>query len=284
MTITNLPGLDQIKTKLEHIHNECNPNPEDKSSKKSVEKDEFLRAKKGCYAMLVNLRERIRHRLELIKKKGNNVEAIKLGVSIQTMISEMEKKLLPNMEAILKKQDSGSYLRKRIKPEEIAERYNDLSVLQKHLQDCKRSHLSNREPAHEDYEEAWAEQEDGAPSTLFGTQVDKTGREMGDDEKTLVDRWAAKDKEFDTLLEGIILDVQELGEHAATIGVAAERHQELIAELTDKTGNASTGVKGLASQAKDIVKQDQNATCCCRIILLVALMIILAFIFAKMTK
>eukprot|EP00397_Hematodinium_sp_SG-2012_P011913 GEMP01012065.1.p1 GENE.GEMP01012065.1~~GEMP01012065.1.p1 ORF type:complete len:291 (+),score=51.09 GEMP01012065.1:32-904(+) len=290
MPVSTIPGLEGVRTKLEQIQKDCNAqtgNQDD--SKKDGEKDEFIKNKATCYGMLTIVREKIRFRFQVIKEKGNNVEAIQLGVKIQSMLHEMDK-LMPKLQAVLAKQSEGSFLRKRLKPEEIEERYKDLAVLKRHVQDCETSFKGNRDLSKEDFEDAWVSSQgtSGQREQLFGTgtaiQVDQTGRQVEGREQELIDRWAAKDKEFDAMIDDIACDVEQLGHHAANIGAAAERQGILIDEVGRKVSVADQGVKDLSSRVRDIIAQDKNSTFVCRIIMILVLLGIAGIIFSKLTK
>lgn len=287
MVLSILPGLGDVRSKLEHIEKECVGQKADKELQ-DKEKDEFVRVKAKCYGLLTIVREKIRYRYGIIKERGNNVEAIQLGIKIQGMIKDMEK-MLPVLHNVLTKQASATFLRRRLKPEEIEERYKDLAVLKKHVQDCKTSYHGNRELDKEEFEEAWAtEAEDGKRQQLFGgggrIQVDQSGRAVQSSEQEVIDKWAAKDKEFDTMLDEISIDIEALGQHAVNIGAAAERQGALIEGVGKKVDTADAGVKDLSSRVKDIIEQDKNSTFCCRVILVVLLMIIAGMIISKVTN
>jgi len=286
MPSSSLPrgGLKTVKSKLEKIQHECGDN--DKAGDGKEEKDDFIRLKKSMYDMVAILRDKIRQRLTTLKERGNNVETIQLGVRIQAMIKDLEN-MFPKLQAMVQKQAAGGLLRKRLSPEEVESRYNDIGVLKKHVEEAKRSHQANRELDENELDQAWAgsNEREERDNLLAGAniRVDNTDRDMTEGESALVNRMAARDKEFDNILNDIALEVDALGESANKIGEAADRQNVIINELTRKGEDAHEGVKDLQGRIKDIMEQDKNSTFCCRIILILTLLGIIGIILQKVT-
>jgi len=286
MPHTALPGLAGLKQKLEKIQVECGEGEDKNGGGGEKEKDDFIRLKDQAYQMLGILREKIRHRLTTLKQRGNNVETIQLGVRIQSMIKDMEN-MFPKLHSVVQKQAAGGLMRKRLSPEEVESRYNDIAALKRHLDEAKRSHQSNRELDESELDQAWSgsNQKEERDNLLGGAniKVDNTDRDMTEDESALVNRFAARDKEFDNILNDISAEVDALGEHANRIGEAADRQNVIINELSRKGEEAHDGVKDLQGRIKDIMEQDQNSTFCCRIIMILVLLGVIGIILQKLT-
>jgi len=283
-----LTGLDRLINDLEKIQTECGAGEQNKDQK--VEKDEFLIVKEQAYKLLVIIREKIKHRLKILKERGNNVETISLGVRIQTMIKDMEN-MFPKLHAIVVKQSSAGLLRKRLSPEDCETRYNDIGMLKRHLEEAKRAHLSNRDLDDGEVESAWQQTGDGGESGErrdllggAGVKVDETGREITEDEQKLIDRFEARDREFDNILNDISNEVDHLGEHATKIGESAERQGEMINKLKNQVDDANEGVKDLNAKVKDIMENDSNSSFCTRIILILVLMALIGLVLNKVTS
>lgn len=88
MPQTLLPGLGALIASLEKIKLECSGEPAE-ASKKNEKRDDFVIMKQQLYGLLHILRQNIRERVRILKKHGNNYQAIEKGARIREMIGEV---------------------------------------------------------------------------------------------------------------------------------------------------------------------------------------------------
>lgn len=287
-----LLGISKYEKILEDIAEACG---EGKAKKKEAEsKDEFIRTKKAIYQMLTTLRTNIRERQAHQKRHGNSHESIERGLRIREQIKQLEKTLPKLQEVHRKQQQKTLFKNKKLTVEEIEERFQDIRIVKRQLEEAKQWFAQGNAPD-------LAAEEGGGLGLgdadlrieLFGSKaegsgaagvaaVDKSGRGLNEDESTAMDRWKQKDAEFDQLLDEIGDIADRLNPLAQKIGAAAERQSIMAQEVIRKTDKAEADVRNLNVRIRNVMNYQKNTTFFCQLMLGIALLTGFGYAYAKL--
>ncbi|CAD7947126.1 unnamed protein product [Amoebophrya sp. A25] len=294
-----LPGIQGLISRLEEIQVECGERP-DELTKKKAPRDDFEVMKTSIYGMLHILRVNIRERLKITQKHGNNYQAIEKAVRIREMIAEIEK-LLPKLQQIQMRQAR----QKRLNPEEIDLRVQDIRNICRQLEEAKIAISSNTdvgaaassssaaqkygaETFLDDDEEAdifaGGSGQDGGRGTrqlIHGFERDKTGRDLNENEQEAIQRWKDRDANFDAMLDQIGVVCDRLNPLVAQIGETAQRQGVMANDIVKKVDKADADVGTMSGKIKHILQQERNSDFICKMVLFLVLLTVLG-ICAKM--
>jgi len=126
---SQLHGIGEYVKRLEKIAEECGEKPK----KQAAEKDEFIQLKKRCYELLEEVRDNIRERANVMKRRGNCYETIQKGHAIRKQLDEL-KKNRPRLQELHKKAQ-GRWTNKLTK-EELKDRYKVIRLLKHQIDEA----------------------------------------------------------------------------------------------------------------------------------------------------
>lgn len=272
-------GIEGYVKRLEAIATECGERPQ---TKEAVQKDEFLRLKKRCYELLEEVRDNIRERQGLLRRRGNCYETIQKGSLIRQQLDEL-KKTLPRLQELHKKAQGRWFANKR--QEEIQERYQVLRLLKRLVDEANELFLSGNAAG----AGAGGDTPDGGvgpAASLLGLRhvaaEEDRSRQLSEDERGLLDRLKAKDEDIDRHVAEVGAVVDRLGDMAGQIGMAAERQKLKAEAVAHEVGKAETDIAVLNKKVADVIKYEKNTNFCCQMVLAIALLCCLGFILQQL--
>mmetsp|Transcript_74807 Transcript_74807/g.219193 ORF Transcript_74807/g.219193 Transcript_74807/m.219193 type:complete len:279 (-) Transcript_74807:13-849(-) len=274
---TQLYGIAEFVKKLEKIAEECG----EKKAKEAEPKDEFLRAKQRMYVLLEEARNSIHERETLLRNRGNCYESIQKGHLVRQNLEELNTTYLKLQELHKRaqgKRNSG------VKKEEHQARYKDIRILKKHKDEVQElfSHtsagLNTSTPA-----------VGSTPQpSLFGLREAARGSEeasrrlLTSDEQAELDKMKKRDAEIDAQVGELGSVLGRLDPLAREIGGAADRQRLKAEALGSEVEGAEKDIESLNKKVAEVIKYEKNTNCCCQIVLLIALLCCVGFVFQQL--
>lgn len=217
---TQLHGIGEYVKRLEKIAEQCG----DKVQKDAVQKDEFLRHKKRCYELLVQVREDIAERSSILKKRGNCYETIQKGNNIRQQLTEL-KETVPKLQQLHKKAEKKWGANKR--KEELQERFQAIRLLNRDVKEADELFLSCN-AAGTEAASLLGGGDDGLEARMFGNlrltaAEEDNNREMTGDEQAALEKIRGKDKDIDGRIAELVDPLERLRNMAGEMGQSADR-------------------------------------------------------------
>lgn len=272
--------LDVLLSRVVEVETQCTGDSTEQDQISQI-KDLFLRQKAVLYTNLSHTRDLVKERNDAQQKSGNSVEVIRKKNEIAQKFLEFDiefKKLID----IYKKQSKQKI--NKIEKEELDARFQDIEILSRQKIELE-TLFRNSEYASgagfmslTDYR-AKADAEGGV--ARYDAENPPAKWEETEEDKALIERWKKRDAEFDKQLRNIGEGVDRLGEIANEIGVKADRQKELVTSLHCQADEASEELKDINNRIKKIVGDKQGCNFCCKIILAVVLVGLIAFVIAQ---
>jgi len=262
-------GINAYVKKLQVIQEACGKKKV--AGQEAEPKDEFVRNKLRMYMLIEDVRDGVRDRQAVIKRRGICHETINKGHENRQKMAELQRSL-PQMQQLHKKA-MGKRSAAQNK-EELAARYQDLRVLKRHVDEVR-----------ELIEGTNADMEDvGTRPELFGLREAGRGdpdikRDLTDDEKQALADMRARDEKIDQQAGEIGDVVQRLVPLAEQIGVTAERQKAQADTLTSSVDKNLKEIERQSEFTKELIKYEKSTTQCCQMVLGLLLLCVIGFIF-----
>ena len=107
---------------------------------------------------------------------------------------------------------------------------------------------------------------------------------MTTDEHAAVQRWKARDEQFDEMLDQIGLVVDRLNPIVTQIGEAASRQGIVAQELEKKAERAESDFVKMNKRIKVIMQTEKNSTFICKLIMFVILLTFLGILAQRVNR
>mmetsp|Transcript_36117 Transcript_36117/g.78873 ORF Transcript_36117/g.78873 Transcript_36117/m.78873 type:complete len:281 (-) Transcript_36117:32-874(-) len=277
---SQLHGMGDLVKRLERIAIECGEKPQ----KEVAPRDEFVHLKQQTYALLEECREDIRERQALLQRRGNCVETIQKGHLIRQRLEEL-RRAPPKLQELHKRAQSkrGAAARK----EELQMRYQDIRVLKKQVDEV--NELFQNLSAGGDGVTASDPAGASSPAAkLFGLRRAANGNEednkrlLNEDEQQAMARIGERDRTIDRHLDEVGKVVDRLNPLAHTIGATAERQKTRLEAVGTDVEKADQDLQALSKRVTEVIKYEKNTTCACQLVLGIAFLCCLGFIFQQL--
>mmetsp|Transcript_40322 Transcript_40322/g.81317 ORF Transcript_40322/g.81317 Transcript_40322/m.81317 type:complete len:279 (+) Transcript_40322:73-909(+) len=274
---TQLYGIAEFVKKLEIIAEECG----EKKPKEAEQKDEFLKTKQRMYTLLEEARNNIHDRETLLRKRGNCYESIQKGHLIRQHLEELNASFLKLQELHKRaqgKRNAGA------KKEEHQARYKDIRILKRHKDEVQELFQQTSGGLN-----AAASASSSSPEpSLFGLREAARGSEEASrrmvtaEEQEALDQMKKRDAEIDKQVGDIGNVLGRLDPLAREIGSAAERQRIKAEALGSDVENAEKDIESLNKKVADVLRYEKNTNCCCQLVLLIALLCCVGFVFQQL--
>ncbi|CRH04062.1 conserved Plasmodium protein, unknown function [Plasmodium relictum] len=256
--------LEVIKNKLEELKNKTEaPDVKLEVVKKNV--DPFNDLKLHILNILDETRKCIREKENIQKFHGNNIEVIKRGNIIYNNMKNVDTYFI-KLEEILNKQLKQKHF---INKEELHDKNETFDLLKKQIYDCKK--LSNYNEIK--YTSVMSFSELKNKSKLERKEMSNIAHD--EDDLIIINRWKERDKQFNEEILQIGEVIDKIGDNAVIITQKAEQQNEIILNLQNQTDKAHDNVKEANIEIKKAMIKQTQATWCCRISLIVTLLILI---------
>jgi len=277
---SQLHGITEFIKRLERIAEECGEKP----AKEAEPKDEFLRTKQRMYLLLETVRDNVHERQSLIKKRGNCFETIQKGHAIRQHLEELNKAYLRLQELHKRaqgKRNAGA------RKEEHQARYKDIRILKKHKDEVNELFISCNSGI-DASACAMGGSAGGPQATLLGLRGAAHGEEdsrrlLSAEEQDALDSMKRRDAEIDQHVGELGKVVERLDPLAREIGSAADRQRLKAESMGQDVERAEQDMEALNKKITEVMKYEKNTNCCCQMVLLVALLCCVGFVFQQLT-
>mmetsp|Transcript_6261 Transcript_6261/g.16967 ORF Transcript_6261/g.16967 Transcript_6261/m.16967 type:complete len:278 (-) Transcript_6261:110-943(-) len=270
---TQLHGMSELIRRLEAIAEACG----EKTQKDAAhEKDEFLRVKRRVYTLLESSRGDIHDREALLKKRGNCFETIQKGHAIRQSLDELRQSM-PRLQELHKKaQGKRSAGRKQ---EELQARYKDIRILKRHVDEVHDLFLrSGAEGAGAGSEPA--AQLLGLRSAAYApASGENSKRGLTDEERSALEHMKRRDEELDKEVAELGLVVERLDPLARQIGISADHMRQRAENMNEDVAQAEKDMQLLNKKITEVMRYEKNTNCCCQMVLGIALLCCVGFVF-----
>eukprot|EP00931_Biecheleriopsis_adriatica_P028284 TRINITY_DN16888_c0_g1_i1.p1 TRINITY_DN16888_c0_g1~~TRINITY_DN16888_c0_g1_i1.p1 ORF type:complete len:281 (+),score=86.79 TRINITY_DN16888_c0_g1_i1:41-883(+) len=278
---TQLQGIGDFVRRLEKIAEDCG----EKKASEDQPKDEFLRLKQRIYTLLEQARSDITDRQSLLKKRGNCYETIQKGHAVRQALDEL-KQAMPKLQTLHKKAQNKRGAKSR--KEELQARYQDIRVLKRHVDELNELFLSGQD-VESSYVTPRATLLGKAPGAGGGLRdsaranPDDARRDLTTDEEDALAAMKRRDAELDKQADEIGLVLNRLDPLARQIGVTADRQRLKAESLHGDVDQCEADLEALNKRVSEVIKYEKNTNCCCQIMLSVALLCCVGFVFQQLT-
>eukprot|EP01057_Protomagalhaensia_wolfi_P001254 Protomagalhaensia_wolfi_Nauph_80__1253@NODE_173_length_3305_cov_36_500000_g130_i0_p2_GENE_NODE_173_length_3305_cov_36_500000_g130_i0NODE_173_length_3305_cov_36_500000_g130_i0_p2_ORF_typecomplete_len364_score74_70RPW8/PF05659_11/0_11COMP/PF11598_8/0_59Sulfatase_C/PF14707_6/0_78Sulfatase_C/PF14707_6/1_6e04Sulfatase_C/PF14707_6/4_4e02DUF1515/PF07439_11/0_51DUF1515/PF07439_11/2e02Cytochrom_C_2/PF01322_20/8_9Cytochrom_C_2/PF01322_20/20CCDC158/PF15921_5/66CCDC158/PF15921_5/7_1HeLo/PF14479_6/5_3MCPsign len=257
------------------------------------ENDEFVHIKKIIYSLLFQTKQNIREKYDIQSREGNTVKAIQLGSQINKQVDQMNQEFVTLKEAFKKQAKRANkagpkvHSKQNVSNEELDIRFKEMQVIKRQIEECKElvkrgTEIPERQVITLTDFLGQMEKAGVAPPAQF----DRDGqgwREPTAEEKAAMDRWAARDKDFDRQIFEVGDVVDRLNVLAVEIGNKAEQQGKMAIELSRQADEANQEVIEVNSKLKSIMMKGNGMNFCCKLLLTVILIAMLGFIAQNVT-
>lgn len=272
---TQLHDIGDYVKRLEKIAEECGEKPPQQVAQ---EKDEFLRVKRRIYELLESTRELIHDRAKILQKRGNCHETITKGHTIRQNLDEL-RRCLPKLQELHKKaQGKRNAIRQK---EELQARYKDIRVLKRHVDEIDAlfaEHSGRTE----------VPSADGLMprATLLGARAaindEDARRLLTADEEEALTSMKRRDAELDKQVADVGAVIQRLDPLARQIGMTAEAQKMRAEGIIVDVESADRDLRVINKRITEVMKYEKNTNFCCQMVLLVALLCCVGFVFQQL--
>lgn len=273
---TTLPGIAEFVKKLEKIAEECG----EKKAKEAESKDEFLRTKQRIYTLLEDSRTLLHDREKLLRARGNCYESIQKGHAIRQHLGELDGCYLKLQELQRKAQNKWGAASKK---EEHQARYKDIRILKKHKDEVVEL-FSRTSAGLSPQAGLFGKQREPELDLLRGAAQagQEAGRLVTAEEQEALAQMKARDAEIDKQVGELGTVIGRLDPLAREIGRAAERQKIKAEALTAEVQDAEKDLESLNKRVGEVIRYEKHTNCCCQIVLLVALLCCVGFVFQQL--
>eukprot|EP01053_Blabericola_migrator_P012071 Blabericola_migrator_1__12070@NODE_742_length_6677_cov_350_972466_g532_i0_p3_GENE_NODE_742_length_6677_cov_350_972466_g532_i0NODE_742_length_6677_cov_350_972466_g532_i0_p3_ORF_typecomplete_len380_score100_19PFEMP/PF03011_15/0_16COMP/PF11598_8/0_88Cytochrom_C_2/PF01322_20/43Cytochrom_C_2/PF01322_20/36AAA_13/PF13166_6/3_1AAA_13/PF13166_6/3e02_NODE_742_length_6677_cov_350_972466_g532_i027253864 len=259
----------------------------------SEENDEFVHIKKIIYNLLFQAKANIRTKYDIQSKEGNSVKAIQLGSQINKQVEQMNTEFL-NLKEAFKKQAKKAAKggpkvssKQTISADELDVRFKEMQVIKRQIEECREllkrgTEIPERQVITLTDFIGQMEKAGVTPPAQF----DKDGggwREPTAEEQAAMDRWAARDKDFDRQIFEVGDVVDRLNVLAVEIGNKAEQQGKMAIELSRQADEANAEVIEVNNKLKSILMRGNGMNFCCKLLLTIILIFMLSYIAQNVT-
>mmetsp|Transcript_70246 Transcript_70246/g.195534 ORF Transcript_70246/g.195534 Transcript_70246/m.195534 type:complete len:278 (-) Transcript_70246:69-902(-) len=275
---SQIHGIGEYVKRLEKIAEECGEKPKNEE----VQKDEFLRHKSRCYELLEEVRDTIRERTVLIKRRGNCLETIQKGHQIRQQLTEL-RGTLPKLQELHKR--AQSRWKNKLSKDELQERYQVIRLLKRQVDEANELFVSGNANVGE-VPGALAGIDLGPSAAMLGSRSvsseDRT-RLLTSEEQGAIDKIRQRDGELDKQVDEIGKVVTRATEIARHIGATAERQRLKAEGIGSDVEKADTDLKDLNKKVADVISYEKNTNFCCQMALVIALLCCVGYILQQLT-
>jgi len=282
---TQLQGIGELVKRLERIRDAC----DDKPAPRPELKDEFLATKLKVNELLEKVRDDIRERTRLLKKRGNCHETIQRGHSIRQDLDEL-KKSLPKLTALHKRAQSKSSGKSTTKSEELQNRYQIIRNLKRQVDEVhdmfKSCNTGEHAPDSVMYGNPRATLlgcDGGLRAAARGNPGGDGQRPLAASEESALAAMKQRDREVDTQLDQVGAVIDRLAGIEHEIGATAQRQNAKVQGLNTSVENTEAEIEDLSKNIQEVMKYEKNTNFFCQIILGIALLCCVGFIFQQLS-
>lgn len=222
------------------------------------------RIKNEIYACLFVNKQMIRERSSMQSSLGNTVDVIQKGILINKNNELMSQKFISLKEAFRKQ---AKLVQKKFTAAELDVRFKELQVVKRQIDECvdllKRG-AELPEARVKTLTDFLGQMEKAgvAPPTQFDAGTGGGWREPSLEEQAAMNRWAARDKEFDAQIWQVGETVDRLNVLAVEFGNKASQQGKMALDLSRQADEANQEVVDVNNRLKDIMV-DQHCLSVC---------------------
>eukprot|EP00920_Eleutheroschizon_duboscqi_P019413 GHVT01045972.1.p1 GENE.GHVT01045972.1~~GHVT01045972.1.p1 ORF type:complete len:347 (+),score=90.19 GHVT01045972.1:609-1649(+) len=295
---TKKPELDELLAKVQAIQNECEE--QDKIVRRDENlrevRDPFLKTKGQIYAKIEEARERIKLRNDTVRDKGGGCHA---SIRLRHQIEDLLIRLRADFKQLcdIYAQQYRSRMRLRLKEDELEKRYQDLNVIKRGIRETQEAFKDTRDFSQNQIKTltdlqtehnqriATAAIEAGiaVPEEVRGrglAGLSGGAEEPSAEELETLARWKERDRAFDQQLEDVGAAIDRIGTVTVAIGERVEGQNNMALEMQDKAEAATDEITAINYRLKSIMSKTSSSTCCCRVCLILLVLILGCFTFA----
>lgn len=280
---TQLHGIGELIKRLEKIRDACS----DKPPPKPEQQDEFLAVKLRVNELLEKVRDDVRERTALLKRRGNCHETIQKGHSIRQDLDEL-KKSLPKLTALHKRAQCKNNQKNAARNEELQNRYQIIRNLKRQIDEAEELFKSSNAGANAPETMMLGNPRVtllGSDAGLRGTASSKGENRslMTDHEESTLASWKENDKDLDATLDQVGQVIDRLSGIEHTIGNTADRQNAKAQGMNTSVESTEEEIKAMNKTIAEVMKYERNTNAFCQVILGIALLCCVGFIFQQVS-
>lgn len=281
MSLTNeFKEINDLLVRIGKVEKDCLGEKDEQEAIAEIA-DDFLRTKAQLYSTLQEVRTLIRERHDIQKRMGNNVETIQKKSQISEKLRGLQLDI-DKLQEVYKKQ-AKQKKKLKLTDEEIESRFADVQVLKRQVDEIHGiAQNSNQYSTNEIRTLTEIRAENAERGQMrFGPNGTAGGggyEEPSDADRSQVNRWKERDKQFDEQLGQIGEGVDRLGEVAVQIGHKADEQAALTTQLHSDADVATDELVEMNNRIKKILGNGgMGFNCCCKLLLAVILVALIGW-------
>lgn len=281
----NKGSLEELLEVVKTIEEECLLDPEkDKEAEKDL--DPFFKCKNAITHVVEETRDLIEQRRRILETKGTTYEAIAKRSAITDNIAYMKKKFQELGDIYAQQYRQRKAL--KLPEEELDDRHQQLNALLKEIESVHKLSKGGAAVASAPLErgsvvglaELTARQPFKEGSYHDQGSFEPQPEELTEEDQIVLQRWKERDKQFDAQVAQIGDAIDRIADVAVTIGEQADVQNQIVEELTQQTNQAAAELQVLDSKLKKFMKEQTASNFCCKLILLLLVMLLICFVFS----
>lgn len=223
---------------------------------------------------------------------------IQLTSEVRVLELKLKEDLIQLKEIYRKQCDGSAFVftgsGSRVSPEELSVRYEAMDRIAFQMEEARKAFRTGQE-IEEDYDQEKLRKQLIVDSVATGSRAAQDGGggilqkelrtgEMDDDEKEAMNRWSERERKLDEELAHVSVAVDRLKPLAEEINLAGSKQEKMVSMINSRVEKATSNLRVINLRLKKFVDTDRKSTFVFRIVLILVLLGLGAFIYMKSKK
>ena len=233
-----------------------------------------------------------------MKLHGTSHEVIQLTSEVRVLELKLKEDLI-QLKEIYRKQCDGSVFvftgsGGRVSPEELSQRYEGMDKMAFQMEEARKAFRTGQE-MEVDYDQEKLRKQLVIDSVVSGSRAAQGGEggilqkefrsgELDEDEKEAMNRWSERERKLDEELAHVSVAVDRLKPLAEEINQAGAKQEKMVSMINSRVEKATSNLRVLNVRLKKFVDTNRRSTFIFRIVLIIVLLGLGAFIYVKAKK
>lgn len=252
--------------------------------KDAANKDAFCRTKEQTRSLIEQSRSLLRERTALLQKRGTCYETIQKGHTIRQNLGELTQ-LLRHLQELHKRAQGKRWNAAKNK-DELKARYEDIRNLKRFVEELNNDFLSANSgmevPEHGRASLGLRDAGDACRIKIHAARPEDCTRKMTEQEEETLSRWRERDADLDKDLDAICNGIDRLKPVAMEVGRQANLQSAKLAPMDQDLDKANEDTVQMNKKLTEITRYDKNTNFCCQVVLGVALLSCVGFVFQQL--
>lgn len=237
---------------------------------------------------------------DMVKMHGTSHEVIQLTSEVRVLELKLKEDLIQLKEIYRKQCDGSAFVfigtGARVSQEELSSRYEAMDKIAFQMEEARKAFRTGQE-MEVDYDQEKLRKQlisdsvAGGPSARVGNPGEggifqkeyRTG-ELDDDEKEAMSKWSERERKLDEELAHVSVAVDRLKPLAEEMHQTGQKQEKMVTMINSRVEKATSNLRVINLRLKKFVDTNNKSTFMFRIVLIIVLLGLGAFIYVKAKK